>query len=97
MLVVHRFPDVEAEGLRDPVTIKGRLKAIKETLGDLPVRVLEKPAEILRFKAVYRKDREIATVNRAVSTLRAAINWGRFQDPPYLTQRRFIDSASASR
>src|SRR5580700_625238 len=38
--------DVEAEGLRDPVTIKGRLKAIKETLGDLPVMVLEQPAEI---------------------------------------------------
>jgi integrase len=71
------------------VTIKGRLKAIKETLGDLPVRVLEKPAEILRFKAVYRKGREIATVNRALSTLRAAINWGRFQDPPYLTTTPF--------
>jgi integrase len=80
---------VEAEGLRDPVTIKGRLKAIKETLGDLPVTVLEKPAEILRFKAVYRKGREVATVNRALSTLRAAINWGRFQDPPYLTTTPF--------
>src|SRR4051812_34098982 len=31
---------VEAEGLTDPVTIKGRLKAIKATLGDLPVSVL---------------------------------------------------------
>ncbi len=80
---------VEAEGLRDPVTIKSRLKAITETLGDLPVTVLEKPAEILRFKAVYRKGREVATVNRALSTLRAAINWGRFQDPPYLTTTPF--------
>jgi hypothetical protein len=58
---------VEAEGLRDPVTIKSRLKAMKETLGDLPVTVLEKPAEILRFKGVYRKGREVATVNRALS------------------------------
>jgi integrase len=80
---------VEAEGLRDPVTIKSRLKAMKETLGDLPVTVLEKPAEILRFKAVYRKGREVATVNRALSTLRAAVNWGRFQDPPYLTTTPF--------
>ena len=80
---------VEAEGLRDPVTIKGRLKAIKETLGDLPVTALEKPAEVLRFKAVYRKGREVATVNRALSTLRAAINWGRFQDPPHLTTTPF--------
>jgi integrase len=80
---------VEAEGLRDPVTIKGRLKAIKETLGDLPVTALEKPAEVLRFKAAYRKGREVATLNRALSTLRAAINWGRFQDPPYLTTTPF--------
>jgi integrase len=80
---------VEAEGLSDPVTIRGRLKAIKQTIGALPISVLEKPAEILRFKAVYRKGREIATVNRALSTLRAAINWGRFQDPPYLTTSPF--------
>ena len=80
---------VEAEGLRDPATIKGRLKAIKAVLGDQPVTVLEKPAEMLRFKAAYRKGREVATVNRALSTLRAAINWGRFQDPPYLATTPF--------
>ena len=80
---------VEAEGLRDPVTVKGRLKAVKGVLGDLPVTALEKPADILRFKAAYRKGREVATVNRALSTLRAAINWGRFQDPPYLATTPF--------
>lgn len=80
---------VEAEELRDPVTIRDRLKAIKVTLGDLPVSALEKPSEILRFKIAYRKGREIATVNRALSTLRAAINWGRFQNPPYLTTTPF--------
>jgi hypothetical protein len=84
---------VEAEGLRDPVTLRGRLKAIKATLGHLPVTVLEKPAEILRFKAAYRKGHEVATVNRALGTLRAAINWGRFQDPPLLTTTRSTDSA----
>lgn len=80
---------VEAEGLRDPATIKGRLKAIKAVLGDQPITVLEKPAEVLRFKAAYRKGREVATVNRALSTLRAAINWGRCQDPPYLATTPF--------
>ena len=80
---------VEAEGLRDPVTVKGRLKAVKAVLGDLPVAALEKPGDILRFKATYRKGREVATLNRALSTLRAAINWGRFQDPPYLTTTPF--------
>jgi integrase len=91
----HRVPRhvlreyVEAEGLRDPATIRGRLKALKTVLGGQPVTVLERPAEVLRFKAAYRKDREVATVNRALSTLRAAINWGRFQEPPYLTTTSF--------
>ena len=69
--------------------MKGRLKAIKNVLGDLPVSALEKPHDIVRFNALYRKGREIATVNRALATLRAAINWGRFQDPPYLTTTPF--------
>jgi integrase len=80
---------VLAEGLRNPVTIQSRLKAVKAVIGDLPVNALEKPADILRFKAAFRKGREVATVNRALSTLRAAINWGRFQDPPYLTTTPF--------
>ena len=80
---------VEAEGLRDPGTIKGQLAAIKHTLGALPVTALERPAEVLRFKAAFRKGRAVATLNRALGTLRAAINWGRFQDPPYLTTTPF--------
>jgi integrase len=80
---------VEAEGLRDSRTINSRIKAIKAVIGELPVVALEKSAEVLRFKATYRKGHEIATVNRALSTLRAAINWGRFQDPPYLTTTPF--------
>jgi hypothetical protein len=53
------------------------------------VNALEKPADILRFKAAFRNGREAATVNRALSTRRAAINWGRFQDPPYLMTTPF--------
>ena len=55
---------VEAEGLRDPATIRGRLKAIKAVLGDQPVTLLEKPAEVLRFKAAYRKGREVRNGDR---------------------------------
>ncbi len=80
---------VEAEGLRDTDSVKTRLKALRAVLGKLPVTSLEKPADILRFKAAYRKGHEVATVNRALATLRAAINWGRFQDPPYLTTTPF--------
>jgi integrase len=87
-LTVAQFLDrywtnhVEAEGLRSARTIHGHLKALKACLGHLPVTVLEKPAEILRFKAEYRHGHEVATVNRVLGVLRAAINWGRFQDPP---------------
>ncbi len=80
---------VEPEGLKSTVTIQGQLKALKASLGDLPVVALEKPADIARFKAEFRKGRKVATVNRALATLRAAINWGRFQDPPLLATTPF--------
>jgi hypothetical protein len=67
---------VEAEGLSDPVTIRGRLNAVKAVIGDEPVTVLEKAEPIQRFKASYRQGRAVATVNRALGALRAAINWG---------------------
>jgi hypothetical protein len=76
---------VEPEGLKSADTISGHLKALKCSLGDLPATALEKPADIALFKADYRKDHEVATVNRALGVLRAAINWGRFQDPPLLS------------
>ena len=50
---------------------------------------LEKAPEIARFKAAFRKGHEVATVNRALGVLRAAINWGRFQDPPMLSTSPF--------
>ena len=80
---------VQAEGLKSIVTIQGQLKALKASLGQLPVAALEKSTDIARFKAEYRKGRKVATVNRALGTLRAAINWGRFQDPPLLATTPF--------
>jgi integrase len=80
---------VEAEGLKSADTIQGQVKALKATLGYLPVVALEKPTDIARFKAEFRKGRKVATVNRALGTLRAAINWGRFQDPPLLAVTPF--------
>ena len=80
---------VEAEGLKSADTIRGHIKALKASLGELPVTVLEKPAEISRFKAEHRRCHEVATVNRALGVLRAAINWGRFQDPPLLSTTPF--------
>jgi hypothetical protein len=71
---------VEAEGLKSAGTVLGHVKALKAALGSLPVTALEKPADISRYKAEYRQGRKVATVNRALGVLRAAINWGRFQD-----------------
>jgi integrase len=80
---------VEAEGLKSAKTVYGHLKALKASLGELSVIALEKPGEIVRFKATYRHGHEVATVNRALGVLRAAINWGRFQDPPLLSTTPF--------
>jgi integrase len=90
MLTVASFLDryftnyVQAEGLKSADTVAGHIKALKASLGELPVSALEKPADISGFKAVYRHGHAVATVNRALGVLRAAINWGRFQDPPLL-------------
>jgi integrase len=95
VLTVGEFLDryqthcVEAEGLKSNGTIVGHLKTLKDSLGDLPVTALEKPTDIGRFKAEYRQRRKAATVNRALGVLRAAINWGRFQDPPLLSMTPF--------
>jgi integrase len=80
---------VEAEGLKTADTIRGHIKQLREGLGELPVTALEKPADIARFKAQYRKGRTLATVNRVLGVLRAAVNWGRFQDPPLLSTSPF--------
>ena len=80
---------VEAGRLRSAATVPGRLDAVKRVIGELPVSVLEKSTEILRFKASYLHGHEVATVNRALATLRAAINWGCFQDPPILSTSPF--------
>ncbi len=80
---------VEAEGIKSVDTVKGHIKALKASFGHLPVTALEKPADIVRFKAEYRRGREVATVNRVLGVLRAAINWGRFQDPPLLSTTPF--------
>jgi hypothetical protein len=65
-LTVSEFLDryytnyVEPEGLKSAQTVKGHLKALKASLGELPMATLEKPGEIVRFKATYRHGHEVA-------------------------------------
>ena len=55
----YRTNYVEAEGLKSVDTVVGHLKALKTSLGSLPVTALEKPADITRFKATYREGRRL--------------------------------------
>lgn len=80
---------VQAESLKSADTILGHLKVLSAALGQLPLSSLEKPDAIVKFKATYRSGHTVATVNRVLGVLRAAINWGRFQDPPLFSTTPF--------
>ena len=96
-LTVSQFLDdylerrVLPQRLKSLASMKSRLKILKEHLGELPVSALERPEEINRFKTAssYAEDNELASVHRALEVLRTAINWGRAQSPPLLTQSPF--------
>ena len=77
--------------LRSIRSIRSRVAALKEHLGELPLDALEEPDEINRFKTEsdYADEVEIATIHRALETLRAAMNWGMAQTPPLFKKSPF--------
>ena len=82
---------VKPAALRSIRSIRSRVSALKEYLGELPLDALEEPDEINRFKTEsdYADEVEIATVHRALETLRAAMNWGMAQTPPLFKKSPF--------
>lgn len=80
---------VVAESLRSVASIRSRLAALKDALGELPVAALERTETIEDFKREYGKARSIAAVNRTLGILRHAINWGRGRTPPLFTASPF--------
>ena len=78
-------------GIRSLDTAAGRLKVLKRYFGDLPVKALEEPAVINRFKAEseYARRVEIATLNKVLALLRASIRWGQAQTPPIIDKSPF--------
>jgi integrase len=64
---------------------------LKKHLGDLPLDSLEDPDDINRFKTEsdYAEDVELATMHRTLETLRAAMNWGLAQTPPFFRKSPF--------
>jgi integrase len=82
---------VKPAALRSLKSIRSRVAALKEHLGELPLDALEEPDEINHFKTEsdYAEEVEIATVHRALETLRAAMNWGMAQTPPLFKKSPF--------
>ena len=78
-------------GIRSLDTAGGRLKVLKRYFGDLPVKALEEPAVINRFKAEseYARKVKIATMHKVLALLRASIRWGQAQTPPLIDKSPF--------
>ena len=82
---------VKPAGLSSMPSVQSRVSALKKHLGELPLDALEEPDEINGFKteSAYAEEVEIATVHRALETLRAAMNWGMAQTPPLFKKSPF--------
>jgi hypothetical protein len=82
---------VQPAAPRSVKSICSRIAALKEHLGKLPLDALEEPDDINRFKteSEYAEEAEIATVHRALETLRAAMNWGMARTPPLFKKSPF--------
>src|SRR5206468_2723898 len=78
-------------GIRSLDTAGGRIKVLKQYLGDLPVRALEDAAVVNRFKteSEYARRVEISTLHKVLAILRAAIRWGQAQTPPLIDKSPF--------
>jgi hypothetical protein len=79
---------VKPAGGRSIAAVRGGVGVLKEHLGQLPLPALEDPDEINQFKS-DSEDVEIATMHRALETLRAAMNWGMAQTPPLFNRSPF--------
>ena len=78
-------------GLKSEKSLCSRIAVLKKHLGDLPLDSLEEPDDINRFKtdSEYAEEVELATLHRTLETLRAAMNWGLAQTPPFFKKSPF--------
>jgi transposase len=90
-LDAYMYRCVKPAGLRSFRSVQSRVAALKMNLGELPLDALEEPDDINRFKTEsdYAEEVEIATVHRALETLRAAMNWSMAQTPPLFKKSPF--------
>jgi integrase len=78
-------------GLKSEKSLCSRVAVLKKHLGDLPLDSLEDPDDINQFKTEsdYAEEVELATMHRTLETLRAAMNWGLAQTPPFFKKSPF--------
>jgi hypothetical protein len=82
---------VKPAGLKSLGSVRSQVSVLKQHLGHLALSALEEPDEINRFKTEsdWAEDVELASVQRALERLRAAINWGLAQTPPLFARSPF--------
>jgi integrase/recombinase XerD len=82
---------LKPSGIRSLSTVAGHIKVLKRYFGDLPVKVLEEPEVINRFKAEsdYARRVEKSTLHRVLAVLRGAIHWGQAQTPSLIDKSPF--------
>src|SRR2546425_5610562 len=82
---------VKPASLKGVKAVRSRIAVLKQHLGELPLDAIEEPDEINRFKTEsdYAERVELATLNRALETLRHAMNWGMAQTPPLFRKSPF--------
>ncbi|MBI2833959.1 MAG: hypothetical protein HYX76_05980, partial [Acidobacteria bacterium] len=81
---------VKPSGIRSAVTVAGHIKVLKQYFGDLPIKMLEDPDIVNRFKTTdYARRVEMSTLHRVLAVLRAAIHWGQAQRPSLIDKSPF--------
>lgn len=78
-------------GIRSLNSAAGRIKVLNTYFGALPVKALEDPQIVNRFKtdSEYARRVEISTLHKVLAILRAAIRWGQVQTPPLIEKSPF--------
>ena len=74
LLALYDEKYVDVGPLKSKPSIKSRLKTLRQHLGSLPVKALERPEAIDTLKGAY-VGRKQASTNRLLGQLRAVINW----------------------
>jgi integrase len=66
----------QAIGAKSLSSVRSRMKQISDAIGQRPAADLQSLDVLEEFRAEYSEQHQVATVNRVLELIRAAINWG---------------------